>query len=439
MKINIQTLKNAKYSLEVSEDSLISSVKQQIATELKLGDVEEQKLIYVGKILKDEQTLQTAGIKANDSLVVMISKKKAAATPAPAGTASFSAATPANTAATPNTQAANINTNQSTATATSTAANTTSTIAPNATSTTPANAQSTTAAAANNVNSSTSTAAASGFVIGDAQNETLVNLMSLGFERDQVMAALRAAYNNPDRAADYLFNGIPASAQAAANTAQAQSRATSATQSTQQQQQEQQQQQPQQQQSSIQQQQQQQQQQPSSQSQQQSSSSSGGSGGGLQGLGDVSALRNLIQSNPAMLEQLLTQLAQQNPDLVQQLQQNPAELQTLLQQLGLGQGGSGGGRAGGSGGRGVHQIHISPEEKTQLDNLVALGFSQDAALEAFLACDRNFEMAAAYLLDNGEGGGGMHFIDDSGAADDEHQHGDDDEGDDDYIDEHFAE
>jgi UV excision repair protein RAD23 len=33
--------------------------------------------------------------------------------------------------------------------------------------------------------------------------------MAMGFEHDQVVRALRAAYNNPERAADYLLNGIP--------------------------------------------------------------------------------------------------------------------------------------------------------------------------------------------------------------------------------------
>lgn len=39
-----------------------------------------------------------------------------------------------------------------------------------------------------------------------ALNETIANLMSLGFTRDKVVQALRAAYNNPDRAVEYLLN-----------------------------------------------------------------------------------------------------------------------------------------------------------------------------------------------------------------------------------------
>lgn len=33
--------------------------------------------------------------------------------------------------------------------------------------------------------------------------------MSMGFPREQCVAALRAAYNNSERAVEYLLNGIP--------------------------------------------------------------------------------------------------------------------------------------------------------------------------------------------------------------------------------------
>lgn len=41
---------------------------------------------------------------------------------------------------------------------------------------------------------------------GSALQNAVNEMMAMGFEREQVMRALRAAYNNPDRAIEYLMD-----------------------------------------------------------------------------------------------------------------------------------------------------------------------------------------------------------------------------------------
>lgn len=56
---------------------------------------------------------------------------------------------------------------------------------------------------------STGPAGGDGLVTGEQYEQSVQNLMGMGFSREEVVGALRAAFNNPERAVEYLVNGVP--------------------------------------------------------------------------------------------------------------------------------------------------------------------------------------------------------------------------------------
>ncbi|KAJ8277369.1 hypothetical protein GJAV_G00074430 [Gymnothorax javanicus] len=221
--------------------------------------------------------------------------------------------------------------------------------------------------------------AASILVTGQAYENLVTEIMSMGYEREQVIAALRASYNNPDRAVEYLLMGIPtepdlpprevsrpptaANPPTAPATEAPQPPPTASTLGT------------------------------------VSSTSSPASGNPLEFLRNqpqFQQMRQIIQQNPALLPALLQQLGRDNPQLLQQITQHQ---ERFVQMLNEPHGGEvGGEEAEGHGGSQTNYIQVTPQEKEAIERLKALGFPEGLVIQAYFACEKNENLAANFLL-----------------------------------------
>jgi ubiquilin len=61
VKINIRCSNGSKFSVQISLDSTVGSFKDVVAQNCDIS-ADQQRLIYKGRILKDDQTLQSYGI-----------------------------------------------------------------------------------------------------------------------------------------------------------------------------------------------------------------------------------------------------------------------------------------------------------------------------------------------------------------------------------------
>ncbi|KAL6712821.1 UV excision repair protein rad23, partial [Lecanora helva] len=182
MKLTFKDLKQQKFIIDAEPSETIGQVKEKISQE-KGWEAGQQKLIYSGKILQDEKTVESYNIEEKGFIVCMTSKPKAAPT-ASASTSkapSTPAPAPASTPAAP--------------TAPAPASNTTSN--PPAT---PSPAPAATGADPANFNDP------SNLALGSQRDEAIRNMEGMGFPRAEIDRAMRAAFFNPDRAVEYLLN-----------------------------------------------------------------------------------------------------------------------------------------------------------------------------------------------------------------------------------------
>lgn len=373
-----------------------------LATKAKVAaakecDVEQLKFVYSGKVLQDDKTLESFKIKEGDSVIFMVSKtKKATLAVEPKATQA-----PAKASAQPDA-----------ATSDSTAAERGS-----------ASLVSTPAAGP----SDSTPVTESTFAQGSEREASIQNIMEMGYDRPQVEAALRAAFNNPHRAVEYLLTGIPENLQHRTQpTAPA---APSA---------------------------------PSAQGEHQDddedmdedsahggnlfeqaaamaeggdrastgagagasasvvatgggANALGGRGGGADNAGaeddeldldhdpEMRMLRTALQNNPELIQPLLEQLAAANPRVAALIQQDPEGfIRNFLGYEFEGEGGEGGVEAleGSDGGDEADTIRISLTEHDEnaINRLCELGFDRNLVVQVYMACDKNEEVAADILF-----------------------------------------
>lgn len=367
MKIFVKTLKGTHFEIDVQPQDSVADVKKTIET--VQGDVypaAQQMLIHQGKVLKDETTMEENKVAENSFVVIMLSKNKVPSS-GPSSAAPASSAQP---------------------------------VASLPPSTQPLAASQAPASAVAPGEADVYGQAASNLVAGSNLEVTVQQILDMGggsWERDTVIRALRAAFNNPERAVEYLYSGIPEQAEVPPVAqvpagGQALNPPASAPQPV-----------------------------PSSGPAVGSgpnanpldlfpqgipSAGSNASAGTLDFLRNsqqFQAFRAMVQANPQILQPMLQELGKQNPNLMRLIQDHQADFLRLINEP---VDGGDGNALGQMAGAMPQAVTVTPEEHEAIERLEAMGFERALVLEVFFACNKNEELAANYLLDH------MHEFDD---------------------------
>lgn len=304
-----------------------------------------QKLIYAGKILSDDVPIREYRIDEKNFVVVMVTKTKTSpGTPVPPETSPTATPDPPTApgmAQPPPTAREDHSPTEESGPATS--------------------PESVSGSVTSSGSSGREEDAASTLVTGSEYETMLTEIMSMGYERERVVAALRASYNNPHRAVEYLLTGIPGSPEPEQGSGQesqvAEPPATEAGENP------------------------------------------------LEFLRDQPQFQNMrqvIQQNPALLPALLQQLGQENPQLLQQISRHQEQFIQMLNEApgeladvsdAEGEGGAIGEEA-----PQMNYIQVTPQEKEAIERLKALGFPESLVIQAYFACEKNENLAANFLL-----------------------------------------
>ncbi|KAE9615632.1 putative UV excision repair protein Rad23 [Lupinus albus] len=371
MKINVKTLKGTHFQIQVKPQDSVGDVKRNIeaAQGADVYPAALQMLIHQGRVLTDDTTLEENKVSENSFVVIMLSKNKVLSS---GGTSTASSA--------------------STNPPTQPAVSLPPTSLPSSTSQSPASAVGEGVSNAEQTPVLTPPATAVPSIYGPAESNlpagsnvesTIQHILEMGggsWDRETVIRALRAAYNNPERAVEYLYSGIPEQAEVPAVA-----RSPTDEQGLN----------------------------PSVLVPQPAVSTGGPNTNPLNlfpegmpddGSGDLDFLRNsqqfqalraMVQANPQILQPMLQELGKQNPNLMQLIQEHQADFLRLINEP------EGEENLQGELDAEVPEtITMTPEEQESIQRLEDMGFDRDLVLEVFFACNKNEELAANYLLDH---------------------------------------
>ncbi|XP_049595313.1 UV excision repair protein RAD23 homolog B isoform X1 [Syngnathus scovelli] len=374
MQITLKTLQQQTFKIDIDEEETVTTLKERIEQEKGKDNfpIAGQKLIYAGKILSDDSVLKEYKIDEKNFVVVMVTKPKkapSAAQPSPATSTPSTAPPP-----TPS-----------------------STASHNPTERLPADGQAATAAAAAAASDTAATAvpvppstgvwetfgnlmdeAGSNVVTGSSYDSMVTEMMLMGYEREQVVEALRASFNNPDRAVEYLLSGIPGRDQPRGRESDT---ALSGA--------------------------------PAGPTGDLNDPDNMGASQGtdnplsfLRNQPQFHMMRHLIQQNASLLPALLQEIGRENPELLQEISNHQEHFIQMLNEplpeapgpMAQDSGGSGGAPSDPQSGSNMSYIQVTPQEKEAIERLKALGFPEGLVIQAYFACEKNENLAANFLL-----------------------------------------
>ncbi|KAK2827337.1 hypothetical protein Q7C36_018263 [Tachysurus vachellii] len=378
MQITLKTLQQQTFKIDIDAEETVKALKEKIENEKgkESFPVAGQKLIYAGKILNDDTALKEYKIDEKNFVVVMVAKPKAAPAAAPSSTTAATSSSPTSSTTTPTIPpAAAAAATTTTTTTTTTITDTTSESSKEEKAAEEKPPSSTPASSGILTNVNIFEEATSALVTGQSYENMVTEIMLMGYEREQVVAALRASFNNPDRAVEYLLTGIPAESEGnvggsdpvapvggapVAPTGLSSPSSTTPTQP--------------------------------------SAGSAANPLDFLRNQPQFLQMRQIIQQNPSLLPALLQQIGRENPQLLQQISSHQEQFIQMLNEPAQEAGQGGGGSVSEAGGGHMNYIQVTPQEKEAIERLKALGFPEGLVIQAYFACEKNENLAANFLL-----------------------------------------